>query len=408
MEQAIAPTADSLSAVARTDLSPLPGFAKFDTANPRHLYIDNIRWVMIMLVLSMHAAVTYSGHGSWYYNEHAKLDTAQDMTFLTYQIFLQSFFMGFLFFIAGYFVPGAYDKKGAGRFLRDRAYRLGLPSLLFIFLIQPVTCYYAAGVWDTTNGFWVAYAHYLTHGRFLSGSGPLWFCVALLFFCIVYTAWRRLIRPRLISRPKPFPRAAVIWTVIGGTTLATFLVRVPWPMGTNLYNMQFCYFSEYIVFFIAGTLAYRHSGLSGLPSTVSRHWGITGLAGGLVIWFTLMFITLSSGVINGSFFDGGWHWQSLGMCTIDALAGIGISLGLLGLFRDRFNRQGRRAAFFSANAFAVYVFHTPILIWITRLMTNLHWLPLAKFLLATVLCIVVTFSLCALLFRRLPVLKAIL
>ena len=39
----------------------------------RLIFIDNIRWVMIMLVLSMHAAVTYSGHGSWYVKEPAKL-----------------------------------------------------------------------------------------------------------------------------------------------------------------------------------------------------------------------------------------------------------------------------------------------------------------------------------------------
>jgi len=32
----------------------------------RMLFIDNIRWVIIMLVLSMHAAVTYSNQGGWY------------------------------------------------------------------------------------------------------------------------------------------------------------------------------------------------------------------------------------------------------------------------------------------------------------------------------------------------------
>jgi len=37
-------------------------------------------------------------------------------------------------------------------------------------------------------------------------------------------------------------------------------------------------------------------------------------------------------------------------------------LGLLTLFRDRFNRQGAVARFLSANAFAVYVFHAPVLI----------------------------------------------
>src|ERR1700753_3825241 len=143
------------------------------TGTSRLLFIDNIRWVMIMLVLSMHAAVTYSGHGSWYVKETARLGLPQELTFVTYQVFLQSFFMGFLFFFAGYFVPGAVDKKGVARFLRDRAYRLGLPSLLYIFVIQPVTCYYVAGLYDTSHGFFGAYSRYITHGWFLSGTGPL-------------------------------------------------------------------------------------------------------------------------------------------------------------------------------------------------------------------------------------------
>ena len=68
---------------------------------------------MIMLVVSMHAAVTYSHLGSWYYMEDSPVSVAETGIFATYQATLQSFFMGFLFFIAGYFEPGAYDKKGA-------------------------------------------------------------------------------------------------------------------------------------------------------------------------------------------------------------------------------------------------------------------------------------------------------
>jgi glucans biosynthesis protein C len=384
-----------------------PDLGSRPTSAVRLLFIDNIRWVMIMLVLSMHAAVTYSGHGSWYVKESTKLSLPQDLTFLTYQVFLQSFFMGFLFFIAGYFVPGAYDKKGAGRFIRDRAYRLGLPALFFIFVIQPITCYYAAGVWDTDQGFWGAYQRYILHGRFLSGTGPLWFCVALLFFCLVYAGWRAFLRPAPRPvRPTPFPRAIVVAGFIGLITIATFLVRIPWPNGTAFYNMQFCYFSQYIAFFIAGTLAYRHSWLSTLPTIVSRRWGFIGRVGGLAIWFTLIALNIHAKTYAP--FDGGWHWQSLSMCLLESLAGTGISLGLLGLFREKFNRQGRWAVFFSASAFAVYVFHTPILIWITRLLSDLHWLPLLKFLLATVLCIVATYTLSAYVFRKIPLLKNIL
>lgn len=390
---------------ARHNAAPTSTNQTTAPAPARLLFIDNLRWVMIMLVLSMHAAVTYSGHGSWYVKETAHLGLPQELIFVTYQVFLQSFFMGLLFFVAGYFVPGAVDKKGPARFLRDRAIRLGLPTLLFMLVIQPLTCYYAAGVWDTDQGFFHAYARYITHGWVLSGSGPLWFCVALLFFSSCYAAWRAFSTSRPI-KPMPFPRAAIVAAFILLIALATFLVRIPWPNGTSFYNMQFCYFSQYVFFFIAGTLSYRHSWLSTLSKNTSRNWGRIGRFGGLTIWILL--IIFGNGQKTTATFDGGWHWQSLGMSLMESLAGTGISIGLLGLFREKFNRQGKLALFFSASAFAVYVFHTPILIVITRVMTGLHWLPLLKFLLATVLAIVVTYVLSAWVFRKIPLLKNIL
>ena len=374
-------------------------------APARLLFIDNLRWVMIMLVLSMHAAVTYSGHGSWYFKEPARLGLPQEMTFVTYQVFLQSFFMGFLFFVAGYFVPGAVDKKGPAHFLRDRAFRLGLPALLFMFVIQPLTLYYAAGLWDTDKGFFYEYGLYIAHGRFLSGTGPLWFCAALLFFSSCYAAWRAVSTPRSI-KPLPFPPAAAVAIFIALIALSTFLVRIPWPNGTSFYNMQFCYFSQYVFFFIAGTLSYRHSWLSTLTKSTSRSWGRIGLFGGLTIWLLLL---IFGGARRTTVpFDGGWHWQSLGMSLMESLAGTGISIGLLGLFREKFNQQGPAARFFSANAFAVYVFHTPVLIVITRAIAGLQWLPLLKFLLATLLAIALTYTLSAWVFRKIPLLKNIL
>jgi surface polysaccharide O-acyltransferase-like enzyme len=171
--------------------------------------------------------------------------------------------------------------------------------------------------------------------------------------------------------------------------------------------MQFCYFSGYIAFFIAGTLAYRYSWLTTLSAVIGRSWGLTALFAGLVYWFALLIL---GGAFSGQggTFSGGWHWQSAGLCLLEALAGVGISIGCLALFREKFNRQGRWASFFSANAFAVYVFHPPILIVITRAMGGLHYDPLLKFLLATIFSIAFTNTLSTLLFRRLPVVKTIL
>jgi hypothetical protein len=171
--------------------------------------------------------------------------------------------------------------------------------------------------------------------------------------------------------------------------------------------MQFCYFSQYIAFFIAGTLAYRNSWLTTMSASTGKRWGRLGLFGGLTLWGVL-FALYAALKGNPADFSGGWHWESFGMSTLESLAGVGISLGCLAIFREKFNRQGRWAAFFSANAFAVYVFHPPILIVITRLMSGWPGEALLKFLVATLLSILVTYVLSAFVFRKIPLLKNIL
>ena len=154
-------------------------------------YLDNFRWVVIVLVLSMHSAVTFSPFGNWYYREHPTLDFGTILFFGTYQAFLQAFFMGLLFFIAGYFTPRSYDAKGARRFLRDRCLRLGVPALLYMLAVGPLTEYFCVP--------------FLAHPALVSGclaplrherrgavqASPLWFCLALLIFATAYAAIRQ-------------------------------------------------------------------------------------------------------------------------------------------------------------------------------------------------------------------------
>ncbi len=100
--------------------------------------------------------------------------------------------MALLFFVAGCFTPAAHDRKGPARFLADRFYRLGLPTLLFALLIGPMTEYYLAGSWRTRASFACRrWRHTSSAGGCYRGTGPLpQFCVALLIFSTVYTLWR--------------------------------------------------------------------------------------------------------------------------------------------------------------------------------------------------------------------------
>ena len=43
----------------------------------RLLFIDNVRWSIIILVLSMHASDTYSPFGNWYYTDRSPLSLGE-------------------------------------------------------------------------------------------------------------------------------------------------------------------------------------------------------------------------------------------------------------------------------------------------------------------------------------------
>lgn len=140
-----------------------------NTLKERFLYIDNLRLLMIIFVVIMHSAVTYSGIGSWYYKEGGKLDLFSTVIFGFYQSFTQGYFMGFLFLIAGYFVPSSYDKKGFSKFIKERLVRLGIPTLIYMLIIHPFIIYFILNMnWLKINpSFQKYYSEYITNLNFI-------------------------------------------------------------------------------------------------------------------------------------------------------------------------------------------------------------------------------------------------
>lgn len=378
-------------------------------AATRLAFIDNLRWVMIVLVVSMHAAVTYSHLGSWYFMEDPKPGLGLTLVFATYQIFLQAFFMGLLFFIAGYFVPAAFDRKGFGKFLHDRVIRLGAPSLFFMLVIQPLTVYWLLRVFadPSRRSLTQAYGPYLLTGRFLGGSGPMWFAVALLIFSLLY-ALIRLLQGKL---PKNDPEADLPGDaqVIGLSALiglSTFLVRIVQPIGTNILNMQLCFFSQYVALFCLGIVAARRHWLLRMDYAFGLRWFKRALVLGTLGWMILVFFVVKTQ--TESKLSGGFTWQSAAMSFWESFFCVGVCLGLLVLFREMFNRQGPLSRWLSDNSFSVYMFHTPILISITLAMRDFAAPKLVKCLSATVLGVACSYLASGFLFRRVPVLKRLL
>ncbi len=377
-------------------------------ASTRLGYLDNIRWVVIVLVLSMHCADTYSPFGNWYYTEPARLDFATLLFFATYQSFLQAFFMGLLFFIAGYFTPRSFDSKGAPRFLLHRFLRLGIPTLLYMLAIGPLTEYFVSRSWHTRWSFPKAWLEYVKTGDVLSGSGPLWFCLALLLFSMGYAAVRQL-RPQLRPRHDsgPLPRSGAVLAFVAGLGTATFALRLFMPSGRAVFNLQLADFPQYILMFMLGACAWRGQWLARLDARLGKRWAAAALLAGLVLWTALIAL---GGAVEGETraYAGGPTWQNFGMSFWSAIICAGMALGMLVVFRERFSAQGRIARFMTDNAFAVYVFHPPILIGIAILLHATDIPALQKFLLLSALSVTASFAAAQLIVRKIPWLKEIL
>ncbi len=78
-------------------------------------------------------------------------------------------------------------------------------------------------------------------------------------------------------------------------------------------------------------------------------------------------------------FMGGWSWQSLFYCLWEQIVGIGIMVSLLGIFKEKYNRQGEQLKKASASAYSVYIIHALILVGVSILIKDLPLSSTFKF-----------------------------
>jgi hypothetical protein len=344
-----------------------------------------------------HLAVTYSGIGSWYYYANTHLDTISTVSFAFYLTFQQGYFMGVLFLIAGFFEAGSYDRKGFGKFIKDRFTRLVIPTLIYMVAITPfIECVELGNKW---NGFDVI--------GFLAGTGVMWFTVALFAFSLVYGLFRLSRRSNSASDGRQvtfsFSLAVILIIIIA---VCAFSIRIVQPIGTSILNMQLCFFASYIILFIVGILAYRSNMFDRISYRTGKRWLVGGIVLGFIFWLALMIAFTITGSLTA--FYGGLTWQSAGYSLWESFVAVAMSIGLIVVFRERFNRQSKMMSKLAENSFAVYIFHPLIIIGITVAFTGIVLYPLGKWLLLCLICIPVCFAATYFIFRRIPLLKKFL
>jgi len=352
----------------------------------RLYFADNLRTYLIVLVVLHHLAIVYGTGYIFYYVEPAYSDALAYIVLAIFTAINQAYFMGLLFLISGYFSPGSLDRKGPKRFVSDRLIRLGIPLVLFYFVLNPIASlgfnYGESPLTHIATPLtWQDYSK-------LVGFGPIWFIAMLLIFDIGFAIWCVARRSRVPSRERSEepPRYRTIAAFMIVLAVMTYLIRIVIPLDKFVAGFPtISYLPQYLSFFIIGTVAVRHNWFRAVPKSMGR----VGFALVLVATITLFPLAILSGATN---FFGAGTWQSAVYALWDSTVAVGMSLGLVTFFRERINWSGSFTRFLQRHSYTVYIIQAPIIVFVAVGLIGLSLEHLLKFGLAALITVPLCFA----------------
>jgi peptidoglycan/LPS O-acetylase OafA/YrhL len=362
----------------------------------RLFFVDHLRAALVILVVLHHLAIVYGEGLSFWYVDPPKTASLVGLVMVVFVLMNQAWFMGAFFLLAGYFVPGSYDRKGPGSFLKERLIRLGIPLLIWIFLLNPISnigLYLDPVRWITDpltwQNYWQMYPEFI-------GLGVAWFLALLLIFSFGYAGWRWLTRNRPADSQHDYapPSYLAIGIFILSLALLTYLVRIVIPIGRTVLDFPtLAYLPQHLSFFIIGSIAYRRDWFR----TVTDRMGKVGFVTALVATLVLFPIPIL-GILGGTMrFLGNGSWPSAVYALWDSTFAVGLCLAAITFFRRYFNEQSRLGSFLAQQSYAVYVIHSPIIVFLAYAFylalasSGIELGPLLKFFIASVVIVPICF-----------------
>jgi hypothetical protein len=257
-----------------------------------------LRTFVTLLVLAHHAVLAYHPYAP---APSAKF-SSQPMMWAAFPIvdsqrwhgidlfvgFNDIFFMSLMFFLSGLFVWPSLARKGTGRFIRDRLFRLGLPFIIAAGLLAPLAYYPAYRVTGSDPSL-AAYAkQWLSLGTW--PSGPAWFIWVLLAFDCLAAALSKLI-PGWAEALGRFGsgaqrRPVIIFSLLVAISAAAYvpmqLIFDPmrW-ISFGPFSVQLSRILHYAIYFLSGACVgayWIEQGLLAPNGKLARRWPIWILA----------------------------------------------------------------------------------------------------------------------------------
>ena len=337
----------------------------------RKHWIDNLRWVTVLLVLFYHVIYFYNNKGVFGgiggFDDYPECPQYQDIV----MYILYPFFMPLLFLLAGISARYALEKKSGKEWFRARTRKLLVPGTIGLFVFHWMVGYFNTvvaqreGVFDGVP----AVAKYVIMA--VSGIGPLWFIQLLWLLSIV------LLIVRAIDRKDKFynlcGKANIIVIVLLGILFwagEQTLVQNPRPESPDgLYNLYKPLF--YLVPFLMGYFVFSHDAVQ---EKIAKYWiplVCVAAVAGIVLIVTTFGQDNTSPKYMGSPLNCIYGWLAC--------------LGLMAWFKVKFDRTGKFAGYMTRSSFGLYIVHYLVIASLGYMMKMYTQLPpVAMYVILTV------------------------
>ena len=374
----------------------------------RKHWIDNLRWMTVLLVLFYHVIYFFNNKGVFGgiggFGPYPEYKQYQDVV----MYILYPWFMPLLFILAGMGSRYALEKRPAKEWMRSRTVKLLVPATIGLFVFQWMTGYfntavagYAQGGQDLLGAIpdtvpapvkgvikWFAWS--------LSGTGPLWFIQDLWLFSLLLLVIRK------VDAKDKFHnwwgriaqgKGGIVWIILLGVVFwagEQLIIHNPRPESADgLYNLYKPLF--YLITFLLGYFIFAHDAVQERLRQA---------------WIPLLGVAFASGVvlIVTTFGQNNTSPEYLSS-PLNCLYGWFACLALMGWFAACFDKTSAFAGYMTRSSFGLYIVHYLVIAsigYMMKLYTQLP--PVAMYAILTV----AVFTLSPLIYeilRRIPFIR---
>ncbi len=367
-------------------------------------YFDQIKALMIGLVITVHAGMAFEY--SWC---GVSIPTG-DQQGLLFQGFLQwysytcnSFFMCMLFLISGYFVPKSVTNKGVLQYLKERIKRLGIPFAFGLLVINNSSLLLGRFSPDSPLASIPWNQWPLNHVM------VLWFLIVLFAFDLIYCTWVKLsgasfLVDTSIETPKLrswlISASALAIVEIGMSTQQDFW-RLLLSSPLDGIGVQGIHLFTYAFLFFLGCKAASHHWLERIDTHLAVRWFRLSLC--LSLFILGLTLTLK---FQGETSDYERQLNLLEL-ALNTFIGWGFMARILVWFQRTEAQWGPWLAQAGVDSFGAYIIHPLILVMAIMLIGFIglnHWII---FIGASILGIIISFSISHQL-RRIPIIAKVI